>query len=63
MAKMKHWLIRRHPAATCLKCFFHSPLTNTLLSVFILNVGRFKSINRTLGVGRALVEEEKHVDL
>lgn len=42
------------------------PLTYALLSVFILNIGRCKSLSRAMGVGKACVGEEceeKQVDL
>lgn len=42
------------------------PLTYAVLSVFILNIGRYKSLSRAMGVGKMCVEEEckeKQVDL
>lgn len=62
MAKMKRRLIRRLLAVSCRYLFkvvfpCPPPLTHALLSVFVLNAERYKSLNRTVGVGRARAEE------
>lgn len=58
MAEMKQRLIRGLLAASCCYSFlsgFCTPLllSYALLSVFRLNVGRYKSLNRVVDVGRA----------